>query len=99
MIVKNRRIVATGYNGAPAGKPGCLSGACPRGRSDVPNYSQYEDGPGECIAIHAEANALLYANRDQCEGATMYVTVAPCTWCQKLIDGSGISRVVWRVHE
>lgn len=93
VIVKNNRIVATGYNGAPAGQPGCLEGACPRSGSTVASGSDYETGPGACIAVHAEANALLYADRDKCEGATMYVTESPCSWCYKLIEGAGIARV------
>ena len=95
VIVKDNRIVSTGYNGAPAGKAGCLEGACPRARSDVEPGSQYETGAGECIAIHAEANALLYTSRDKCEGATIYITCQPCTWCAKLINGAGIKRIVW----
>lgn len=99
VIVKDKRIVATGYNGAPSGAPGCLTdGACPRaklaGRTD--QNVDYDNGPGACIAIHAEANALLYASRDKCEGATMYVTsdLGPCPGCVKLIRGAGIVRVV-----
>jgi dCMP deaminase len=95
VIVQDHRIVATGYNGAPAGRPGCLTnGACPRAHSEVPEFSDYETGPGSCIAIHAEANALLYADRSRCEGGTIYVTCEPCSWCLKLIDGAGIARVV-----
>lgn len=94
VIVKNRRIVATGYNGAPAGAPSCLDGACPRASSDVEPGSSYDTGPGACISIHAEANALLYADRDNCEGATLYATHIPCGGCTKLIAGAGISYVV-----
>ena len=90
VIVKNNRIVATGYNGAPAGEPGCLEGACPRAKSEgVVPYSDYDN----CIAIHAEANALLYADRDDCEGATLYCTDEPCKGCWKLIRGAGVARV------
>jgi len=91
VIVKDRRIVATGYNGAPAGKPGCLSGACPRAQMDVAQYTSYDN----CISIHAEANALLYADRDKTVGATIYITDKPCNWCAKLIDGAGIDRIVY----
>jgi dCMP deaminase len=100
VIVKANRIVATGYNGAPSGAPGCLTDdACPRahleGRTD--QGVDYDAGPGSCIAIHAEANALLYASRDKCEGATLYVTsdLGPCPGCVKLIAGAGIVRVVF----
>jgi dCMP deaminase len=95
VIVKDNRIISTGYNGAPAGEPGCLSGACPRARSSVAPGSPYESGTGSCIAVHAEANALLYSDRSRCEGATLYLTVEPCQWCAKLIRGAGIARVVF----
>ena len=99
VIVKNNRIVATGYNGAPAGEPGCLTdGACPRGRvsyAEVPAGSSYDTGPGACVGLHAEQNCLLYCSRADAEGATMYVTHEPCEGCRKMIRGSGILRVVW----
>jgi len=98
VIVKNHRIVATGYNGSPAGEPGCLTdGACPRGRHTLPEMSaggDFDNGPGFCIAVHAEANAIIYADRDRTEHATIYVTQAPCAGCAKLIKGAGIGRVV-----
>jgi dCMP deaminase len=98
VIVQRNRIVATGYNGAAAGQPGCgTDRACPRGRlsyDEVPPLSSYDTGPGSCIAIHAEANALLYADRGKCEGATLYCTYEPCDGCLRLIAGAGIDRVV-----
>lgn len=100
VVVRDHRIVASGYNGAPPGAPGCLTdGACPRGASGVPSGSNYDDGPGRCIAIHAEANAILYAGRDGCVGSTLYVTDTPCFWCQKTIRASGLIRVVWPGYE
>lgn len=95
VIVKDRRIVATGYNGAPSGNKGCLEGGCPRAQSDAAPYSSYDTGPGSCIAIHAEANAIIYADRSRCEGATIYVTCEPCEGCSRLIAGAGIVRVVF----
>lgn len=96
VLVKDKRIRATGYNGAPAGAPSCLQGACPRAFSNaVPGKSSYSEGPTACIAIHAEANALLFASRDDCEGATIYVTRAPCDGCLRFIKGSGVVRVVY----
>lgn len=94
VIVQDHRIVACGYNGAPAGDPDCRSGACPRALSGLPPGSSYDSGPGTCIAIHAEANALLYADHQACAGATLYTTHAPCPGCARLIRGAGISRVV-----
>lgn len=97
-------IAATGYNGAPAGEPGCLTaGACPRGRAsydEVPSYDQpgassYDVGPGACIAIHAEMNAILRALPGDMEGATLYVTDKPCPGCARMIAATPIARVVW----
>jgi dCMP deaminase len=106
-------VIEPGYNGPPAGEPGCLSaGACPRGRhfhrspafcacgglwpckDAVEPGSSYDTGPGRCIAIHAEANALLRAGR-RSRGAWMYLTEKPCDGCMKLIKGAGIVRVIW----
>jgi dCMP deaminase len=96
IVDTNRRIISTGYNGAPAGDPGCLSGACPRGLlnyDEVKEFTDYDSGPGKCISLHAEANALLYAGQS-CRGATAYITDAPCPTCTKLLKGAGIVRVV-----
>ena len=107
IVVKDHRIKSTGYNGAPSGAPGCKSaGACPRGQlstEELAAYSSYDAGPGFCIAVHAEANALLEAGRDQTRGATLYTwsstpNGAPCAGCWRLIKGAGIVRVVYRVN-
>jgi deoxycytidylate deaminase len=94
VVVKDNRIVSTGYNGAPAGFPDCLEGACPRGRltyEEQPEHGSYDN----CISVHAEANALLYGDRDKTAGATIYITDEPCPSCRKLIAGAGIKRMVW----
>lgn len=88
VIVKDRRVVATGYNGGPSGLQHCLDGACPRaGAPPGPNQPR-------CIAIHAEANALLFSSPEQRDGAALYVTGAPCFDCAKLIANSGVDEVV-----
>lgn len=98
IIVKNQRIISTGYNGAPAGKPGCLTTmACPRGlmsEIDVEPGSSYDTGSGSCIAVHAEQNAILRAGIE-CIDAVLYVTHKPCDGCARLIEGSGIVHVVF----
>lgn len=100
VIVKNKRIVSTGYNGSPAGdERSCLEGDCPRGRhaiEDLPGYQQGNNDYAQCIAIHAEANAIAYANRSDCEGATIFMTGPPCDMCGKLIKAAGIVRAIWR---
>lgn len=106
VIVKDNRIVSTGYNGAPATQPGCLAGSCPRGRlstDEVAAYSSYDSGPGMCIAVHAEANALLYADRAGTEGSVVYTWSSvgrgePCMGCWRLIMGAGVARVIWQDH-
>lgn len=93
IVDADHRILSTGYNGAPSGHAGCLDGHCPRGLlsyAEVSALSAYDD----CISIHAEANALLYA-RTSLVGATIYVTCKPCKDCAKLIAGSGIVMTVY----
>lgn len=95
LLTDDHRVAATGYNGAAPGRPGCLSGACPRGLSDVLPGSSYDTGPGTCIAIHAEENALLQASRWSMVGCTLYVTDEPCMGCWRMISGTPVRRVVW----
>jgi dCMP deaminase len=93
VVVHDKRIVGTGYNGAPAGRPGCEF--CPRRRSGVEAGSSYDTGPGTCVAVHAEANALLYTDRQDLFGSTIYITAPPCDGCTKLIRAARISRMHW----
>jgi dCMP deaminase len=92
VLVRDRRILATGYNGAPSGLPHCP----PRGHEQ-----EWPDGclrAGHCIrALHAEQNALLQAARIgiACEGAGIYVTCQPCSACAKMIINAGIKRVTY----
>lgn len=90
VIAKDRKIVSTGYNGGPSGYPHCDEGACPRATSEAPQGYDYE----RCIAIHAEANALLFSSPEEREGAALYCTGAPCFGCAKLLANSGIAEVV-----
>ena len=93
VVVKDRRIRGTGYNGAPSGQPGCES--CPRRTSNVEPGSSYDTGPGACVSVHAELNAALYCDRTDLIGSTVYVTREPCEGCRKVLHGGGVSRVVW----
>jgi dCMP deaminase len=107
LVVKNHRIVSSGYNGAPSGQAGCLAGGCPRGQlttDELASYTSYDSGPGRCVAVHAEANALLYADRSGTEGATLYTWSSlsrgePCMGCWRLIMGAGVHRVVFQLGE
>lgn len=99
ILVVDRRIIATGYNGAAPGRPDCLEGACPRGLlgyAQVPAFADYDrpGSPGFCIAIHAELNALLFATRDT-KGAEAFITDEPCPGCRKALAAAGIVRAVW----
>lgn len=97
VIVRDNRVVATGYNGALPGEIGCLDGGCPRANSDVEPGSQYDHGPGACIAIHAELNAVLFAAKNgvRVEGCIMYVTQEPCATCWRLVQQAGIVEVIY----
>jgi len=93
VVVKDHKIVSTGYNGTPAGDPrSCgATGQCPRALDASARH-----GHGDydlCWATHAESNALLRASWDDLRGATMYITGAPCPGCAKLIKSAGIDRV------
>ncbi|MBM4592637.1 cell division protein DedD [Rhodococcus hoagii] len=89
VVVKDRRVRSTGYNGAPAGLDGCAT--CPRRTSGVQPGTSYDN----CVAVHAEANALLYCDREDLVDATIYITRAPCYACSKLIAATGVVRVVY----
>jgi dCMP deaminase len=98
VLVKRKRIVATGYNGGPAGGPSCLAGECPRGLLTRDQLAGHEGGNHDysnCVAVHAEANALLYADRAGTEGGTIYITGPPCHGCRTLLAGAGVERIVW----
>jgi dCMP deaminase len=100
ILVRDRRILATGYNGTAPGEPSCLDGLCPRGRVPKgPEHLPYDSPEGHCIAIHAERNAWADAVRRgvDVEGATMYVTKEPCEGCAALLDKSGVA-AVWRTQ-
>uniref|UniRef100_UPI00055087A8 deoxycytidylate deaminase n=1 Tax=Actinomadura oligospora TaxID=111804 RepID=UPI00055087A8 len=95
VVGEDRRIVSTGYNGTEPRGPSCLDGACSRATSNVPPGSSYDTGPGACISVHAEANALLYAGLDGTRGSTLYLTSSPCQGCLKFIRAAGVRRTVW----
>lgn len=90
----HHRIIGSGYNGSEPGGPSCLAGECPRAFTDVEHGSSYDSGPGACIALHAEQNAIMDAGVRNCRGAVMYVTRQPCDGCLRMIKGAGIVRVV-----
>ena len=93
VIVKNKRVVTTGYNGAPAGVKTCVErGECMRKKLGVQSGTRAE----LCYAIHAEQNAIIQAAKlgISIDGATLYCTHQPCVICAKMIVNAGIVRVV-----
>ena len=95
VIVKDKRIMTTGYNGAPAGMKTCKErGECLRRKLAIPSGTRAE----VCYATHAEQNAILQAARlgISIEGATLYCTHRPCSMCAKMIVNAGIHRVVYQ---
>ena len=94
VIVKDKHIIATGYNGAPRGLRHCGDlGGCLRQKLGIPSGTKHEI----CYAIHAEQNAIIQAAKlgISIDGATLYCTHYPCTICAKMIVNSGIKRVVF----
>ncbi len=93
VVVADRRIVSTGYNGTPRGVRNCFDGGCPRCSGNVPSGASLE----ECICVHAEQNAICQAAYYgiRLQGATIYVTISPCLTCAKLIINAGITEVVY----
>lgn len=92
IIVKDRRILTTGYNGVPAGLPDCLELGCLRNQLGIPSGERHEI----CRAIHAEQNAIIQAGKhgEDIDGGTMYCTHSPCIVCAKMIVNAGIKRLV-----
>ncbi len=92
VIVKDRRVLASGYNGAPSGLPHCDETGCVRERHRVPPGERHE----LCRGIHAEQNAIIQSANygTGIDGATIYSTHHPCSVCAKMIINAGIVRVV-----
>jgi dCMP deaminase len=94
VIVKDKRILTSGYNGAPVGCRHCEEVGCLREQLKVPSGERHE----LCRASHAEQNAIVQAAMHgvSIDGGTIYVTAQPCVICSKLIINSGIKRVVYK---
>jgi dCMP deaminase len=90
VLTKDTRIISIGYNGPPAGTHNC--------DEEFPETGCARDSKGSCtLALHAEQNAILYAvkNSTSVEGSTLYVTLAPCLACARIIFSMGIVKVVY----
>jgi dCMP deaminase len=94
IIVKDGRIISTGYNGTPRGIKNCHEGGCPRCASDAPSGSNL----GECLCSHGEENAIVQAayHGIAVKDSTLYTTFSPCLLCSKMIINAGIKEVVYK---
>jgi dCMP deaminase len=92
VVVKNKQMLATGYNGAPSGLVHCDQIGCLRAELKVPSGERHE----LCRALHAEQNAFLQAARHgiSVAGSTIYITNQPCSICAKMIINAGVEKVI-----
>ncbi len=92
VLVKEKRILATGYNGAPSGLKHCIEIGCMRQKLKVPSGERHE----LCRALHAEQNALIQASLHgiSVKGSTLYATTQPCIICAKMLINAGIKEIV-----
>jgi dCMP deaminase len=94
IIVKDKVIVSTGYNGTPFGVKNCFDGGCKRCMSDQPPGQGYDT----CICVHAEGNAITLAARNgaSTSGSAVYTTLRPCFSCLKELIQSGVKEIVFK---
>ena len=94
VLVRDKHILSSGYNGAPRGLPHCLEVGCLREQLGIPSGERQEI----CRATHAEANAIIQAalHGVSTAEATLYCTTAPCTVCAKMLINAGVKRIVYK---
>ncbi|WP_053954743.1 deoxycytidylate deaminase [Inediibacterium massiliense] len=94
VIVKDKRILSTGYNGAPSNTAHCLDIGCLREKRNIPSGQRHE----LCRALHAEQNAMIQAayHGVSVQGATLYSTLQPCVLCAKMAINAGIKKIVFK---
>ncbi len=93
ILVKEKNILATGYNGAPSGVAHCLDVGCLREKQGIPSGERHE----LCRGLHAEQNAIIQAAKHgtNIDNATLYCTTRPCVICSKMLINAGIRRIVF----
>ncbi|MDN5331311.1 MAG: dCMP deaminase [Tepidanaerobacteraceae bacterium] len=93
VVVLEKRILTTGYNGAPTGLAHCLEVGCLREKMGIPSGERHE----LCRGLHAEQNAIIQAAvwGISIKGATLYVTCQPCALCAKMLINAGIKKIVY----
>ena len=94
ILVKDKRIISTGYNGAPSGISHCLDVGCLREQQGIPSGERHE----LCRGLHAEQNAIIQAalHGISVKGATLYCSNLPCAICSKMLINAGITEVFYR---
>lgn len=94
ILVSEKRVLATGYNGAPKELKHCLEVGCLREEMNIPSGERHE----LCRAIHAEQNAIIQAARHGVivVGATLYCTHQPCVICTKMLINAGVAKICYR---
>jgi dCMP deaminase len=94
VLVKDKKILATGYNGAPSGLAHCQDVGCLRQRENIPSGQRHE----LCRGLHAEQNAIIQAayHGVSIKGATLYCTNIPCVICTKMLINAGIARICYQ---
>ena len=93
ILVKDKRIIATGYNGGPTGLAHCLEIGCLREQLGIPSGQQHE----LCRGVHAEQNAIIQAARYgvHTDGSVLYCTTQPCVQCTKMLLNAGVTEIVF----
>lgn len=92
IVDRHNKIRGTGYNGAPKNMTHCADGGCPRAQQQTTEGGSYSN----CVAVHAEANALLLTKPEDQENGTLYVNGLPCWECTKLICNTTLKKVVYQ---
>jgi len=94
VLVRDKRILATGYNGAPSGMKHCLEIGCLRDELKIPSGTKHEI----CRAIHAEQNAVIQCalHGVSSQESVLYITHQPCAICTKILINAGVKRIVYR---
>ena len=94
VVVRDKRILSTGYNGAPSGMEHCLEIGCIRDLEKIPSGTRHE----KCRAVHAEQNAIIQAAKHgtNIDGATLYCTNQPCSICAKMIINAGVKHIIFQ---
>jgi dCMP deaminase len=108
IIVKDDRIVSTGYNGSPRGCNNCSEvGKCKRNEMGIPQGQNYD----KCLSVHAEQNAMLAASKEEMQGAILYLAgievetgeiiglPIPCLLCKKMLINAGVDKVIARTNK